>query len=309
MQKKRILVIYFSQSGQLKSILDSVTAPLIQAGHEVEYCFTEAIPAFPFPWTSDQFFGTFPETFMGIPCQMKPIEPKYGNNYDLILVGYSPWYLSPSIPAASFLQSPQAKTLLKDKPVITVIGCRNMWLMSQEKVKKYLQSAGGRLIGNIALRDKAGNLTSVLTIIRWLMKGRQGASGLLPRAGVSEEDISGATRFGDEIAAACEKERFEDIQMALNAQGAVLVKPNLLLFERNGSKIFKMWATKILKKGPYGDSRRGSNLKLFKAYLITVLFVVSPIGNAVFLIIKLFISKKVKRDIEYFSQNALAETN
>lgn len=309
MEKKRILVVYFSQSGQLRQILDSLMTPVVSAGHEVEICEILPDPPFPFPWSSSQFFDSFPESFMGIPCALKPMTPLHGNNYDLIVFGYGSWYLSPSIPAASFLQSEQGKALIKGKPVITVIGCRNMWLMAQEKVKKYLKSAGAQLIGNIALVDKAGNLTSVLTIIRWLIKGKQQASGLLPRAGVSLEDIACASRFGEVICEALLQQPLSDIQHALNNRGAVRIKPNLLLFERNGSKIFRMWASKILKKGSSGDPRRKTVLLFFKFYLLTVLFVVSPIGSVVYAIIKLFISKKVRRDLDYFSQNALAETN
>ncbi len=309
MIKKRILVVYYTQTGQLRLILDSVTAPLKAAGHDIEYCLIEPEPNFPFPWTSVQFFDSFPESFMGIPCALKPIAPKYGNDYDLIIFGYAPWYLSPSIPAASFLQSAQGKSLIKGKPVITVIGCRNMWLMSQEKVKKYLVSAGANLIGNIAMVDRAGNLTSVLTIIRWLMKGKQEASGMLPRAGVSDKDILNASVFGDVIVNACMSEKLSDMQAQLNEKGAIAIDPNYILFERNGSKIFMMWASRILKKGPQGDPRRHAQLSFFKAYLLTVLFVISPVGRAVYFIIKLFISKKVRRDIEYFSQNSLAVTD
>jgi flavodoxin len=309
MTTRRILVVYYTQTGQMRKILEHVAAPLTQAGHEV--VFAPIVPEhdFPFPWSSEVFFDAFPESFMGIPVPLKPLSEAVTGNFDLVIFGYSTWYLSPSIPAASFLQSEEAKTLLRDKPVITVIGCRNMWLMSQEKIKKYLQTAGARLIGNIALVDRAPNLTSVLTIIRWMMKGQQEAGRCLPVAGVAAEDIEHSSVFGEMIGKRCEEGNYSDMQDELNAAGAVNVKSNLLLFERNGSKIFRMWASKILKKGPAGDPRRRGVLRFFKWYLLAVLFVVSPVGTAVYSVIKLFIGGKLKRDREYFSHNALAEKN
>lgn len=301
--------MYFSQSGQLKKILDKVTEPLVQAGHSIEWAQIEPEPAFPFPWTSDQFFDAFPETFMGIPCKLKPLQTKQTEAYDLVILGYSPWYLSPSIPMTSFLQTSQAKDLLRNSKVITVIGCRNMWLMSQEKIKKYLKSLGADLVGNIVRRDTSSNLVSIVTIIRWLIKGKQEATRWFPRAGVSQQDIDHSVVFGECIVDSLQRNEFDDLQEHLNAKGAVKIFSSLILFERNGSKIFKMWASKILKKGPYGDPRRKISHRMFKIYLLVVLFVVSPIGNFVYFFIKLFIKAKVKRDVQYFSHNSLCDSN
>jgi len=306
---KRILVIYYSQTGQLRSIIDSIVSPLKMLGVETEYLEILPEPPFPFPWRSDEFFHAFPESFMGIPCRIEPILPKYKNDYDLILLGYSPWYLSPSIPMHAFLQSKEAASLLCGKPVITVIGCRNMWLMAQEKIKRYLLQHKANLCGNIALRDKAPNLVSVVTIIRWMFKGKKERSGLFPKAGVAEVDIEKASRFAQPIMEAIEANHYSDLQQKLVEFGSVEVRPNLILFERNGSRIFKMWASKILRKGPFGDVRRKTLLRFFKYYLLTVLFLVTPIGNVIYAFIKLFISKKIKRNIQYFSQNSLSGMN
>ena len=149
---KKILVVYYSQTGQLKKITDSVLSVLFSSGIEIEYAEIKPQPAFPFPWSYDEFFQAFPESVKGIPCKIEPVNPKY-ENYDLIILAYQPWYLSPSIPMHSFLQSSEANLLLKNKPVITIIGCRNMWAMAQEKIKQYLQQHNARLVGNIVLTD------------------------------------------------------------------------------------------------------------------------------------------------------------
>jgi hypothetical protein len=282
---------------------------LIENGVQVDFAPIQPVPEFPFPWGSDPFFQAFPESFMGIPCKIEDLKIPQDKNYDLVILGYSPWYLSPSIPVHSFLQSQQAKVLMKDKPIITVIGCRNMWLMSQEKIKKYLASIGSRLVGNIEMHDKAPNLISVVTIIRWLVKGKQEKSGMFPAAGVSQDDVKNSSRFGELILGALNGANYDDLQENLNELGATSVKPNFILFEKNGSKIFKMWSSKILKKGPYGDPRRKGILRWFKYYLLTVLFIISPIGSGVYFFIKPFINRKIKREVQYFSQNSLCDDN
>jgi len=85
-----------------------------------------------------------------------PIEPPTlkRKTYDLVIIAYSVWVLSPSQPITAFLQSEQAN-VLKNTPVITLIGCRNMWLMAQEKMKKMLTALDVNLIGNVVKTDQS----------------------------------------------------------------------------------------------------------------------------------------------------------
>src|SRR5690606_20024243 len=119
---KKVLIIYFSQSGQLKEIADTIAGPLKEmAGTEVDYYSIEMETPFPFPWDKERFFDAFPESFMQIPAKLRPVPQEVlGKKYDLILLHYQVWFLSPSIPVNSFLKSPEAKRLLNDTPVITI---------------------------------------------------------------------------------------------------------------------------------------------------------------------------------------------
>ena len=55
---KKALIIYYSQTGQLKKIVDSVTAPLRE---DFELMFEELkpVPPYPFPWRGLQFYPGF----------------------------------------------------------------------------------------------------------------------------------------------------------------------------------------------------------------------------------------------------------
>lgn len=169
---KNILVLYYTQSGQLAEIVDSVTAPLIEAGAVVEKVLIKPKKDFPFPWTSDIFFDAMPESVLGIPVELNEFSFQQ-SRYDLIIFAYQPWFLSPSIPATSILQDASVKNILNGSPVITLIGARNMWLNGQEKVKKLLKDANAALVGNIALVDKHNNHLSAVSILYWMLSGKK----------------------------------------------------------------------------------------------------------------------------------------
>ncbi|WP_238554966.1 hypothetical protein [Chryseobacterium sp. P1-3] len=91
------------------------------------------------------FFNTFPESYLQIPKEIfPPSEEVLNKKYDLILFGYQVWYLTPSIPIISFLKSGYAEKILKDTPVVTISATRNMWMLSQEKLKVYLKKSSGK---------------------------------------------------------------------------------------------------------------------------------------------------------------------
>ena len=95
---KKILVIYYSQSNQLKEILDSICLPL-KENAQVDFYEIKMRNPYPFPWDKEAFFNVFPESFQQVPQPIEEIpEAIKSTNYDLILLGYQVWYLSPSIP-------------------------------------------------------------------------------------------------------------------------------------------------------------------------------------------------------------------
>jgi len=215
MSKPRILVIYFSQSGQLRSILDSTLSQVAQQ-MDLSYVSIQPQTPWPFPWKTSSFFDAMPECVVQQPAPVKPLPDaiKKGD-YDLIILGWQPWFLHPSQPITAFLQSPDA-AILSGKPVITIVGSRNMWLNAGEKIKEQLIGLQARLVGSLVFTDSNSNLISLLTIIRWSFSGRREATRWLPQAGVQDADIQKAVRFGApilEYAQALAEARF-------NSQGA-----------------------------------------------------------------------------------------
>ena len=274
--QKNVLVLYYTQTGQLEDIMKNIAQPFEDKKDEylVTYYNIQLKEDFPFPWPSDVFFNTFPESYLQIPREILPPPANVLNKkYDLILFGYQVWYLTPSIPIISFLKSSYAEGLLKDTPIVTVSATRNMWMLSQEKLKVYLKNLNGKLVGNIALVDRHDNYTSVLTILRWLTTGQKEKSGMLPAAGVSDEEINGAGKYGKIIENHFENNDFTNLQPDLVKNGAVEIRPFLVRVEKVGNKIFTIWSNLIIKK----KEKRPLLIKFFKVYLMAAIWIISPI--------------------------------
>ena len=299
MDKPKILVLYFTQSGQLREILDSILKDVV--GHaEIDFAEIKPQKPYPFPWTAHSFFDTMPETVEHLPPPILPLRGDiYSKEYDLVILGYQPWFLNPSQPITAFLQSEQAR-ILENKPVLTVIGSRNMWLHAQEKVKEYLLKHKARLVGNIVLFDTNPNIISTLTVIRWSFSGQKEASRWLPAAGVQHKDIKAASRFGNIILGHLQRNDLSALHVQLMEQGSVVLNPALILLEQRGIKNFRYWAKFIREKGGPGDPARKGRINLFKRLLITAIFVLSPVSS-LSAFVKLQLNKKrLAKDVRYF---------
>lgn len=277
----KVAIFYFTQSGQALSVAKSIAEGL----SSFTLSYKQIVPqqAYPFPWSKYEFFDTFPETRLGMPPSgIVPIDFSDIEDADLVMVVGQSWFLSPSLPLQSFFTDQKVRAYLNGRNVVFVNVCRNMWLMTSRKVKAYLNDAHARQVGHIVLQDEAPNLVSVLTIIRWLIYGRKEGRGVLPDAGISAEDILGASRFGDVIRRSWLEDDLGHLQERLLEVGAIKYKPSVLFMEKAGHRMFGLWAAFIRRKGGFRDERRRFRLNLFYIYLLAVLFLVSPFGQLFF---------------------------
>lgn len=277
---KRVLVLGYSQTGQLSRLVDSIVEPLL-ANDEIEVLEREIEPRepFPFPWPFLQFFNIFPESVYECPIALKPIGIADGEHFDLIILAYQVWFLSPSLPISSFLQSPAAEKLLRDKPVVTVIGCRNMWLNAQEKVKARLTAIGAKLVDNIVLTDSAHSAATFVSTPLWVLTGKKGPflGGLIPRAGISDQDIAAASRFGRAIAAQFPNQSGEP-QPMLKGLGAVKVQERLIASEVIAHRSFKIWGKLLRRIGGQESVPRKCVLLLYVLFLVVMILTVVPLS-------------------------------
>jgi len=297
---KNILAIYYTQSGQMGEIIDSFTSPLVEAGDLVEQVVIKPLEDYNFPWTGSRFFSVMPSCVLSVPTPLEPLEFKQ-EKYDLIILGYQPWFLSPSIPSNSLLQSDQFKKLLKDTPVVTISAARNMWINAYVRVRNSLKEAGANLVGNVALVDKHPNVVSFVTIFYWMLSGKKERYlNIFPKPGVAEEDIANTTTFGKIVAEHLQDNTLDTLQDDLLKQNAVVINYTLMFIEARAKPIFAAWAKIISKR-----KNRVPWLVAFKYYLFIALFLGAPVLltlDAVFL--KPFSSKRINaKKLKYLQVN------
>lgn len=286
--------MHYSQTGQLDRTVQSVAKPL-QASNECEVRFLNIQPhtPYPFPWPFFTFINIFPEAVHEKGCVLAPIDPSVVKKYDLVILGYQVWYLAPSNPITAFLQSKEAETIFSDTPVITVIACRNMWLLAQERVKNHLKRLGGTLIGNIALVDKAGAGLSFLSTPAWMFSGSKGPYPLgIPNAGVDEQEIHRADRFGNAIVNRFKNDEALD-DTVLRGLNAVKINVKLIATEKIATRSFYLWGKLFLMCGRPNGFPRTLLALIYAAFLITMILTVVPIN---FLLKKLLSPLTKKRD-------------
>lgn len=292
-----ILVVFSSQTGQMESIVHSLLQG-IESKTTIEYHKIELEQPYPFPWKQyDVFFDAMPESVLGVSKKIKPLAFSE-KKYDLVILGYQPWFLSPSIPFNSFLKS-EFSSILKNTPVVTIIGCRNMWLRGQEIVKKQLLSLNSKLVGNIVLEDKHPNIASTMSIVRWMIEGQKEASKKYPEAGVSDQDVMEIKRMGSLILNSLSTNSLASLQTDLLHAGAINLHPNLIVMEGNGARQFPKWAKRAIEKDQQGRKKVLNN---FKRLLFVAIFILSPISGTMAKLKTRLNRKKFERDIAYFKQ-------
>ncbi len=288
---KRILAIYFTQSGQMGQIIDAFTAPLIEAGALVDKVSYRTVSDYDFPWTGSRFFSVMPSCVLSIPEAVKPISYQY-EHYDLVIFGYQPWFLSPSIPTNSLLNDPHFRKLIKDTPVVTISAARNMWINAYVRVRMALHNAGAKLVGNIALVDKHPNVVSFVTIFYWMLSGKKDRYlNIFPKPGVADDDIAHTQVYGQIVNKHLENDDLDNLQAALLKEKAVEIKYPLMFTEARAKPIFAAWAKFISKR-----KHKTPWLSVFKYYLFIALFLGAPILltlDAIFL--RPFFPKRINR--------------
>jgi len=274
---KRVLVVHFSQTGQLARVVRALVAPLSEAGDVqlVEEILRPRRP-YPFPWPFWRFLDAMPESVLLEAPELEPLGVRPDEHFDLVVLAYQVWYLAPAGPATAFLKSDAGRALLRDRPVVTVIACRNLWLTAQETVQRLIRAAGGALRDNVVFTDRAGVLASFITTPRWLLTGKREGFFGLPPAGIADSDIATAGRFGRALLGALRAGRERGGAPLLAGLGAAPVDPRLIFSERAGRRAFAVWARLIRLAGPAGAWTRLPLLALFCAYLVTMILVVVP---------------------------------
>jgi hypothetical protein len=276
---KRILVLSYSQSGQLAELTKSILGPLEKSGQcAIHIEHLRPVHPYPFPWRFFPFLDAFPESAHMVAPQLQPLTLSGEVDFDLVIVPYQVWFLAPSPPVTAFLKHPLAKKLLAGKPVVTVIACRNMWMLAQEKMKSLLAACGARMLDNIVLVDPGPTIATFFTTPAWLLTGRRDFFSGFPPAGLDAASIQAASRFGYALRDALQSDLELGTAPMLTGLRAVDSNPHLLVSEKAGTRSFYIWGKLLRAVGEPGQLRRRPFLILYLFFLIALIVSVVPLS-------------------------------
>ena len=183
---KKALVLFYSQAGQTQQAIETFVRGLAPelACHIVSIKSREE---FSFPWTMSKFFRVFPRSVQGVAPETEPLNVDW-ENYDLVILGYQVWFLSPSLPIQGFFKSKDAENL-RGKKVITVLTCRNLWYSASSWIQERLRRLGAIPLGQVTVCELSPILASFITTPRWMLTGKKNPFFVFPAAGISERSF------------------------------------------------------------------------------------------------------------------------
>lgn len=208
---RRVLLLYYSYTGQARKVLDAAGEVFRERGCEVHTApieftdprYAERFSRFPMTHMWRDFLGMLPaQTLKTTGAIRTPDEVRRGD-YDLICIGSPTWWRDVSMPLRSFLKSGEARPLLQGKPFAVFVVCRRYWRENLNAVRKLAEKAGGRYEGGVHFGYPGDQVRSMLSLTSYLGSGeyRERYLGVrIPATNISEEQLEDTRRFAAGLA-------------------------------------------------------------------------------------------------------------
>ncbi|MFN6568084.1 hypothetical protein [Dendronalium sp. ChiSLP03b] len=295
---KRVLIIYYSHSGDVARAVKSFTKYLNTPEIELTWECIKPKSHYPYPWNLYKFFDVFPECVNGEYPEIYPPEFNRDDKFDLVILAYQVWFLAPSLPIQGFLKSEYAK-VFQDTKVITLVVCRNMWHSASETMKKMITEVRGIHIDNVVITHQGPPLATFVTTPWSLLTGKKHRFlGVLSAAGVKDEEINALSRFGERIANNLTALSDCSHQPIFNGLGAVEVNQRYVIPELIGRVIYRPWAKIARFFGQQGSWSRLPIICIFAVHLVFAIPIVLILSAVIQFLFAPLIHKKIASYVE-----------
>ncbi len=266
------MFIYYSQTEQTHKAIHSLRKNF-STDVEITEFRIKPDESFPFPWKFTSFFRQFPKCICRRPPKLKPIPKEiFKKDYDLVVIGYQIWFLSPSLPTLALFENPEFSSFLKNKSVLGVITGRNMWISGVKTMNQLIIGCGASKIRNIALTDTSPEWATFITTPRWMLTGRKNAFWFFPEAGIPEKEYLILEEFGKTL-----DQNEYSLDGISTAQVSHKQSFAALLMEKTGICFFIPWANLIERLSPEDSLLRDLLLVGFRVNLILLILLLLPI--------------------------------
>jgi hypothetical protein len=305
---KRILVIYYSQTGDVRRMAEAFVKPLESAGAELVWAEIEPKEVYPSPWRNPhRFFNVMPECVLGLPAEIVPPDFSPGDQFDLIVLAYQVWFLSPSLPIQGFFRTEHAR-VLRGRKVITISVSRNMWHRASIRMKTLLAQSGAIHSDNVVVTHQGPPWATFITTTRTLFTGKRDRLwGIFPPAGIPEEAAERMSTLG--AAVARQSDTLDDPAAGplLRGLGAVEVNRRYVIPEFVASRVFPLWAHVIRGFGWLGRPLRHVGIFLFIHFLLLMIVLGIPLTIITLPVVYPFVRRRMISYIAHLKEPTEAD--
>lgn len=208
---RRVLLLYYSYTGQARKVLEAAGEVFAQRGWEVHSApieftdprYAERFSRFPMRNVWPEFIGMLPAQTLRSTGEIRTPGEVRRADYDLVCIGSPTWWRTVSMPLRSFLTSAEAGPLLDGTPFAVFVVCRRYWRENLAAVRKLAAKRGGRFLGAIHFGYPGSQLRSMLSLTSYLATGeyRDRYLGVrIPATNISGDQLEEARRFAAKLA-------------------------------------------------------------------------------------------------------------
>ena len=207
----RVLLLYYSYSGQARKVLETAGEVFRERGYEVVPAAIEFTdPQYSEPFSRFPLQRVWPDMLSVLKAQgrgelggIKIPDVVTDGEYDLICLGSPTWWKTVSMPMRTFLKSPEAQKVLSGKPFAVFVVCRQYWLENLTAVRELAQEQGGRFIDEIHYTYPGDTVRSMMALTSYLGSGENRKRYLgvpIPPTNVQPEQLTRARTFAAGLA-------------------------------------------------------------------------------------------------------------
>jgi menaquinone-dependent protoporphyrinogen IX oxidase len=210
-RRPRVLLLYYTYTGQALKVLEAAGEVFRERGYEVETAeieftdrrFSERFSRFPMRHVWRDLFSVYlPQARRSIGQIRTPVELRTAD-YDLVCIGSPTWWRTTNMPMRSFLESDEARKLLAGTPFAAFVVCRRYWRNNLKTVRKLGEKQGGHYAGGIHFEYAGGQLRSFLSLTSYLSSGeyRDRYLGVrIPKTNVRPGQLEETRKFASALA-------------------------------------------------------------------------------------------------------------
>jgi hypothetical protein len=289
----RALVVSYSQSGETTRIAKIFADALAAAGVDVVCEEIQPRVAYPYPWRSIvRFFDAMPDAILGSSDEIECPHVNPSDQFELVVLAYPVWFLSPATPVQAFFRTRSA-SVLRNTDVITISVSRAMWQRASVAMKRLLTGAGAIHCDNIVVTHQGSPLATLISTPRTLLFGkRDRLLGVFPTAGVADKDLSRIKVLASVVARRLTVGR-QGSRSFLRGEDAVTVTKWLAVPELLGWYCFRASAHVIRFFGTIHRGLRMAGVLGFAVFLVFLILFALPVGVLATFLATPFVGKRL----------------